>query len=186
MLEQKTRFTVFRLRVEDLINNKKWLVFRRYTDFVELKHQLIESFPDLSLDLPSKRIVKNNFDPIFLERRQLGLQLFLNQILSYESVVDSLSVQQFLAFSQTNDRDIGATDSLYCKQSVIYFDSLLNAKDQEIQRLKQKIESLELQIQSKDRLLYSGSQINVGIRESPDGSTSSPSNSEFNKSFSNS
>lgn len=95
MMEQRAKFTVFKLHVQK--NAKEsWFIFRRYTDFVRLNDQLQYLFPNFRLALPPKRWFGNNFDPMFLEDRQLGLQAFLNNICGHKDIVQSDCVREFL------------------------------------------------------------------------------------------
>ena len=55
--------------------------------FIFYFFQLKTIFPKSNFKLPSKKWFGNNLDPIFLEQRQLGLQLFLNNILSLKYIL---------------------------------------------------------------------------------------------------
>ncbi|XP_070164190.1 sorting nexin-16 isoform X3 [Polyergus mexicanus] len=82
IMEERARFTVYKLRVE-LKNGDCWFVFRRYTDFVRLLAQLKrQKVPIAHLSLPRKKWLGDNFAPSFLEERICGLQAFVNGILS--------------------------------------------------------------------------------------------------------
>ncbi|XP_042218057.1 uncharacterized protein LOC121863454 isoform X2 [Homarus americanus] len=81
VLEERNRFTVFKIQVFHQPSGDQWFVFRRYTDFVRLNKRLREEFPGLRFALPPKRWFGDNFDPIFLEDRQLGLQAFIDNII---------------------------------------------------------------------------------------------------------
>lgn len=43
-------------------------------------------FPGLQLSLPPKRWFGNNFDPMFLEDRLLGLQAFVKNIMGHRDI----------------------------------------------------------------------------------------------------
>ncbi|GBP65690.1 Sorting nexin-16 [Eumeta japonica] len=81
VMEERARFTIYKLKVEDDKTDQSWLVFRRYTDFVRLYSRLRAEKPNLMLPLPGKRLFRDNFDPTFLEERVRGLQMFVNTIL---------------------------------------------------------------------------------------------------------
>jgi hypothetical protein len=187
VLEQKSRFTVFRLRVEDLINDQKWLVFRRYTDFVRLNQSLIQLFPSYRFSLPSKKWFGSNFDPIFLEERQLGLQIFLNNIISFKEVTNSRPVRQFLCLDEHNisNFELQTTHSSNSsEESVLNLQSLLKSKESEIKALRQELNHLRLESQKYNHFMESNEiqtdnqlnklDIDIGVRDSPDG-TSNPS-----------
>lgn len=81
VMEERARFTIYKLKVENDNQDQSWLVFRRYTDFVRLYSRIKTEQPNLLLPLPGKRWFKNNFDPEFLDDRVRGLQIFVNAIL---------------------------------------------------------------------------------------------------------
>ncbi|XP_049884328.1 sorting nexin-16 [Pectinophora gossypiella] len=82
VMEERARFTIYKLKVEDDKRDQSWLVFRRYTDFVRLYSRIKAEQPNLMLPLPGKRWFRDNFEPAFLEERVRGLQIFVNAILS--------------------------------------------------------------------------------------------------------
>ena len=81
VMEERARFTIYKLKVEDDKRDQSWLVFRRYTDFVRLYSRIKAEQPHLMLPLPGKRWFRDNFEPAFLEDRVRGLQIFVNDIL---------------------------------------------------------------------------------------------------------
>ncbi|XP_045508917.1 sorting nexin-16 [Colias croceus] len=82
VMEERARFTIYKLKVEDDKRDQSWLVFRRYTDFVRLYNRIKSEQPNLILPLPGKRWFRDNFEPAFLEERVRGLQVFVNAILN--------------------------------------------------------------------------------------------------------
>ncbi|CAG9577608.1 unnamed protein product [Danaus chrysippus] len=82
VMEERARFTIYKLKVEDDKRDQSWLVFRRYTDFVRLYNRLKNEQPNIMLPLPGKRWFRDNFETAFLEERVRGLQVFVNAILS--------------------------------------------------------------------------------------------------------
>ncbi|CAG4995311.1 unnamed protein product [Parnassius apollo] len=82
VMEERARFTIYKLKVEDDKRDQSWLVFRRYTDFVRLYTRIKSEQPNVILPLPGKRWFRDNFEPAFLEDRVRGLQVFVNAILS--------------------------------------------------------------------------------------------------------
>ncbi|XP_068627252.1 sorting nexin-16-like [Battus philenor] len=82
VMEERARFTIYKLKVEDDKRDQSWLVFRRYTDFVRLYTRIKSEQPNIILPLPGKRWFRDNFEPAFLEERVKGLQVFVNAVLS--------------------------------------------------------------------------------------------------------
>ncbi|XP_014360722.2 sorting nexin-16 [Papilio machaon] len=81
VMEERARFTIYKLKVEDDKRDQSWLVFRRYTDFVRLYTRIKSELPNVMLPLPGKRWFRDNFEPAFLEERVRGLQVFVNAVL---------------------------------------------------------------------------------------------------------
>ncbi|EFN80236.1 Sorting nexin-16 [Harpegnathos saltator] len=100
IMEERARFTVYKLRVE-LKNGDCWFVFRRYTDFVRLLAQLRrQKLPIAHLSLPRKKWLGDNFAPSFLEQRILGLQTFVNGILSSPILIGVSCVREFFCLDE--------------------------------------------------------------------------------------
>lgn len=85
IMEQRARFTVFKINVQRG-ENDSWCIFRRYTDFLRLNKKLSGSFPGCRFSLPPKRWFGDNFDPRFLENRLQGLQAFINNLIGHHTV----------------------------------------------------------------------------------------------------
>ncbi|KAF5296571.1 hypothetical protein FQA39_LY12489 [Lamprigera yunnana] len=100
VMEERARFTVFKLRIDNKITGDFWYVFRRYTDFVRLCSKIKHSYPHIVQHLPRKRWLGNNFDPIFLEERVNGLQTLVNAILSEADLKTSQQIQDFFCFNE--------------------------------------------------------------------------------------
>lgn len=87
---------VFKLRIEDPFRNKCWLVLRRYTDFQRLNNKLKSTIPHLlPLTLPRKKLFGDNFNTLFLNNRVQGLQLFIDTIMSNETLRNSQPARDF-------------------------------------------------------------------------------------------
>ncbi|XP_011155321.1 sorting nexin-16 [Solenopsis invicta] len=100
IMEERARFTVYKLRVE-LKNGDCWFVFRRYTDFVRLLAQLKrQKVPLAHLALPKKKWLGDNFAPSFLEERICGLQTFVNGILSSPLLIGISCVREFFCLDE--------------------------------------------------------------------------------------
>ena len=75
-------FQVYKVVVEDEKN--QWFVFRRYNEFHNLYAFLKKSHPWLHVKLPGKKLFGNNFDPLFIKSRQVGLNDFVRKIMAHE------------------------------------------------------------------------------------------------------
>ncbi|KAL6942460.1 hypothetical protein ACO0QE_003635 [Hanseniaspora vineae] len=72
-------------------------VVRRYSDFVWLQSVLLKKYPfRLVPELPQKMIGSQNTDPVFLERRRLGLARFANLVLKHPVLKNDDLVITFL------------------------------------------------------------------------------------------
>ena len=135
VMEERARFTVYKLRVENPHTNDCWLVMRRYTDFVRLNTKLKQSFPHLVLNLPRKKIFGDNFNAVFLDNRIQGLQMFVNSIMSKEELRKCQLVREFFCLDEPPSysesmEECRVSIKLYCDYSfklvVKFFFSLNN------------------------------------------------------------
>ena len=80
----------------------KWLVNRRYSDFIWLRETLCALFPNIILpQLPKKKMGNRRFEEDFIEKRQKGLQLFLDKIVENENLKSCESLVAFLSFERS-------------------------------------------------------------------------------------
>lgn len=100
IMEERARFTVYKLRVENPFSNDCWLVLRRYTDFVRLHHKLKQISPHINLQLPKKKIFGDNFNAVFLDNRVQGLQMFVNSIMANNELRCSKMVREFFCLDE--------------------------------------------------------------------------------------
>lgn len=100
VMEERARFTVYKLRVENPDTNDCWLVMRRYTDFVRLNGKLKQAFPQFNLLLPRKKLFGDNFNAVFLDNRVQGLQMFVNAIMAKEQLRQSKLVREFFCLDE--------------------------------------------------------------------------------------
>lgn len=78
--------------------NTKWIVQRRYNDFIWLRDALIKFFPrDLVAPLPGKKIGGRRFENDFVSKRMNNLNKFLNLILKNETFKTSEALIGFLS-----------------------------------------------------------------------------------------
>ena len=85
--------------IETTINeNAKWIVQRRYSDFIWLRESLTKSFPrDMVPPLPGKKIGGRRFELDFVSKRMDKLNLFLNKVLESETFKTSEALYVFLS-----------------------------------------------------------------------------------------
>ena len=117
IVEARKRFTVYQISVQ-LGNEKRWHVFRRYSDFIRMDERLRKMFDDVYCVLPPKRYFGDNFDPGFIEMRKNGLQEYINNVLIRQDTLRSQPVAEFLCF----DDPPGPYDSL--EESRAFIESL--------------------------------------------------------------
>lgn len=100
VMEERARFTVYKMRVENPDTNDCWLVMRRYTDFVRLNGKLKQAFPQFNLLLPRKKLFGDNFNSVFLDNRVQGLQMFVNAIMTREQLRQCKLVREFFCLDE--------------------------------------------------------------------------------------
>lgn len=135
VIEQRSRFTVFKIHVKKS-DSIEWFVFRRYSDFSRLNDRLKEKFPNFRFALPSKKWFGDNFDLRFIDDRKLGLQAFLNNILSHHEVQKNEDVKIFLCL----DEPPGAHDSLEESRA------LCEALEEQVYKLKEEVKNKNIEI----------------------------------------
>ncbi|CAG7734467.1 unnamed protein product [Allacma fusca] len=155
VMDERARFTVFKLRIENEKVGDSWLVFRRYTDFVRLHNKLKEEFPTLNIPLPPKRWLRDNFEPAFLEDRMKGLQAFVDSILLLQpNLTEYSTVREFFCLDEPPVYPENAEESraMYgtVEENVIHLKQQLSSKDLEIEILKAE---LALITNQRDNLL---------------------------------
>lgn len=136
VMEERARFTIFKLRIENSISHTCWLVLRRYTDFVRLHNRLRIQFPHCQLVLPRKKWFGDNFSSGFIDNRIQGLQTFINTIMEDDGMRTTPAVREFFCL----DEPPAYSESM--EESRIIFE----AQEETISHLKQ-------QLQTKDELV---------------------------------
>lgn len=136
VMEERARFTIFKLRIENSISHTCWLVLRRYTDFVRLHNRLRVQFPHCQLVLPRKKWFGDNFSSGFIDNRIQGLQTFINTIMEDDAMRTTPAVREFFCL----DEPPAYSESM--EESRIIFE----AQEETISHLKQ-------QLQTKDELV---------------------------------
>ncbi|NWI69808.1 SNX16 protein, partial [Todus mexicanus] len=117
--------------------------------------QLKDMFPGFRLALPPKRWFKDNYNPDFLEDRQLGLQAFLQNLVAHKDIANCLAVREFLCL----DDPPGPFDSL--EESRAFCETLeetnyrlqkeLLEKQREVESLKKLLSEKQLYIDAVER-----------------------------------
>nr|XP_016929391.1 uncharacterized protein LOC108009501 [Drosophila suzukii] len=138
VMEERARFTVYKLRVENPESNDCWLVMRRYTDFVRLNGKLKQTFPNLTLMLPRKKLFGDNFNAVFLDNRVQGLQIFVNSVMAKEELRKCKLVREFFCLDEPPSYSESMEE---CR-------AIFEAQEETIVHLK-------LQIQNKNDLILS-------------------------------
>lgn len=148
VMEERARFTVYKLRIENPFTHECWLVLRRYTDFVRL-HKKLKSLPasnnNIQLNLPRKNLFGNNFGNAFLEQRAHGLQQFVNTIMANETIRNTQAVKDFFCL----DEPPAYSDSLEeCRamfeaqeETICHLKLQLQSRDDQIRLLQQQLEA---------------------------------------------
>ncbi|NWI22152.1 SNX16 protein, partial [Crypturellus soui] len=154
VMEERAKFTVYKILVKRS-PEESWVVFRRYTDFSRLNDKLKDMFPGFRLALPPKRWFKDNYNPDFLEDRQLGLQAFLQNLVAHKDIANCLAVREFLCL----DDPPGPFDSL--EESRAFCETLeetnyrlqkeLLEKQREVESLKKLLSEKQLHIDAIER-----------------------------------
>ncbi|XP_014460877.1 sorting nexin-16 isoform X1 [Alligator mississippiensis] len=163
VMEERAKFTVYKILVKRS-SEESWVVFRRYTDFSRLNDKLKDMFPGFRLALPPKRWFKDNYNPDFLEDRQLGLQAFLQNLVAHKDIANCLAVREFLCL----DDPPGPFDSL--EESRAFCETLeetnyrlqkeLLDKQREVESLKKLLNEKQLHIEAIEKRIRSATDNN--------------------------
>ncbi|CAH2065062.1 unnamed protein product, partial [Iphiclides podalirius] len=145
VMEERARFTIYKLKVEDDARDQSWLVFRRYTDFVRLYTRLRAERPELMLPLPGKRWFRDNFEPAFLEERVRGLQVFVNAVIA--KLPNHPAVREFFCLDEppqvfSYQPEVQAVYGAL-EDSIATLKMQLKQKDATIMHLQRQISQLE-------------------------------------------
>ncbi|CAO1298621.1 unnamed protein product [Diamesa tonsa] len=133
VMEERARFTIFKLRIENYESNNFWLVLRRFTDFTRLHNKLKSLFPNTSLVLPKKKWFGNNFSSGFIDNRIAGLQTFINTILQDSDMRCCPVVREFFCLDEppTYSESMEETKAIF------------EAQEETIAHLKMQLKSRE-------------------------------------------
>lgn len=150
IMEERARFTIYKLKVEDDKRDQSWLVFRRYTDFVRLFSRIKVEQPNINLPLPGKRWFRDNFEPAFLEERVRGLQIFVNAILN--KLPNHPLVREFFCLDEppqvfSYQPEVQAVYGAL-EDSITTLKMQLKQKDATIMHLQKRLSQLESQVKN--------------------------------------
>lgn len=143
VMEERARFTVYKLRVENPRTNDCWLVLRRYTDFVRLNQKLKQVFPAITLQLPRKKIFGDNFNSVFLDNRVQGLQIFVNTVMANDQLRTCKVVREFFCLDEppTHSESMEECRAIFEAQeeTISHLRMQINSKNELILSLQQKL-----------------------------------------------
>ncbi|ETN59652.1 px serine/threonine kinase (pxk) [Anopheles darlingi] len=139
VMEERARFTIFKLRIENSISHSCWLVLRRYTDFVRLNNKLKGLFPHCNLVLPRKKWFGDNFSSGFIDNRIQGLQTFINTILGDDAMRTCQAVRDFFCLDEPPP---SYSESM--EESRVIFE----AQEERISELRQQLQTKEDLVQA--------------------------------------
>ncbi|XP_066995024.1 sorting nexin-16 isoform X2 [Anabrus simplex] len=143
VMEERARFTVYKLRIENKNSGECWFVFRRYTDFVRLHARLKGDFPSIKLSLPKKRWFGDNFDPDFLEERIQGLQCFINAILDHKELCGAPAVKDFFCIGEPPSYAEGVEESRAIfeslEETIYHLRHQLKEKESELSKVRSSL-----------------------------------------------
>ncbi|GMM37367.1 Ypt35 protein [Saccharomycopsis crataegensis] len=91
------RYAVWTITIETSAGSK-YTIYKRYSDFVNLRELLIRYFPRNKPevpDLPQKRFF-NNLDNDFLQKRRMGLEYFLSSVMLNPVFSRSAIIKEFV------------------------------------------------------------------------------------------
>ncbi|CAD7076883.1 unnamed protein product [Hermetia illucens] len=165
VMEERARFTVYKLRVENPFSNDCWLVLRRYTDFVRLNNKLKQAFPHITLQLPRKKLFGDNFNSVFLDNRVQGLQRFVNSIMANHELRNASVVREFFCLDEppTYSDSMEECRAIFEAQeeTIAHLKLQLKHKDDLILSLQQKLRN---EISEKDDLKSKFNHINSSTK----------------------
>ncbi|KAG0431134.1 hypothetical protein HPB47_022053 [Ixodes persulcatus] len=147
VMEERARFTVFKIRVEHVESGRYWFVFRRYTDFGRLSKKLKPLFPGLQLSLPPKRWDKGEFGGDIPRSQWLNGQAGCSRRLGCRT--GSSPVREFFCLDDPPEPlDTIEESRALCEnleEKVYRLSQQLQERDTEIEVLRAELESLRLQ-----------------------------------------
>lgn len=106
-------FTEYIIEIkEDKFGGKKWNITRKYKDFVELHHKLLNKFPDIEFPSSTNQILgftpsiaawMSNKRRSVIEDRRKALENYLNEILKIYEIFNSKVLRKFIDMDGDGD-----------------------------------------------------------------------------------
>ncbi|XP_046678702.1 sorting nexin-16 [Homalodisca vitripennis] len=143
VMEERARFTVYKIKIENKAMGEAWYIFRRYTDFVRLHSKLKCEFPKKVLTLPRKRWFGNNFSQSFIEERLHGLQKFIDTVTSDKELLASQNIRDFFcldeppSFSEIGEESRAIFEAL--EETIYQLRRQLRLKETEIMNMRMSV-----------------------------------------------
>jgi len=151
VLQKRKTVTMYKINV--IMEDKNWFVFRTYTDFVNLDKELRRHYPGIcAVKLPTNSIFKNKYTTKFLDRRRRDLQIYMDVLMQHDEMSNCDAVRDFLSLSDPpgpyNDL---LQSKAYCQQM-----------EESIKELSNKVKELQGELDiTKSRLIQSLTQNKV-------------------------
>jgi len=148
VIKDGKRFTVYKIRIycpNSILGT--WFIHRRYSDFFQLRNNLIKSYPAIAsqLSFPPKRWIGSNLEPKFLGRRLAGLQVFLASVLEIKTLKLSTAMLAFLCLDKpVVDRNSQEENRAVC--------DTLEETIKELREQLRKNERLQLQLEYQKKM----------------------------------
>lgn len=83
----------YSIRITRILSEASWIITKRFREFVDLNNTLKEY--GFNFELPKKKLLGNT-NRLFMAQRQAELQVYLNTIVQYIELCNSLTVHRFL------------------------------------------------------------------------------------------
>ncbi|XP_071452427.1 nischarin-like [Hetaerina americana] len=94
-VELVDNYTLYHITVD--VGTTSWIVAHRYSEFVDLNDKLISDYGVSKDLLPPKKVIGNK-DPVFIEKRRLGLEEYLRTLLNFLQLTMPKELAVFLDF----------------------------------------------------------------------------------------
>lgn len=100
-----------RRRAGDQMPAATWVVTRRYSEFHELNKRLRAKYPEVrNLEFPRRQMVLK-LQKDFLQKRRLGLERYLRELLLIPAICRSRELRAFLSQQAISDSDLSSSQS---------------------------------------------------------------------------
>ena len=87
------------IQYEVVTDSMKWLVYRRFSDFDNLRQVLVKHYPRLFVPpIPGKKLGNRRFENDFIQKRMNFLQIFIDNIMKNEVFKTCEALYAFLYF----------------------------------------------------------------------------------------